>query len=64
MINEKHLTVIFHMDDLTHLRSNNFTDHTKLLDEVHGSQDPLTVTRGKAHEHIVMTIDFSLSTGV
>ena len=40
------------------------TDHIKLLDGVHRANDPLTVTRGKMHQFIEMTIDFSLKRGV
>lgn len=32
----------------------------KLLDGMHNSQDPLTVTRGKVHECLGIAIDFSM----
>ena len=65
MVNQKQLTVIFHIDDLmmAHLHSSVVTEHVKLLDEVYGSQDPLTVSRGKIHVRLGMTIYFSLKVG-
>ena len=49
---------------IAHLSPAIVTDHIKLLDGEYGSNDPLTVTRGKIHEFIGMTIDFSLKRGV
>ena len=62
MINQKQLTVLFHTDDLmmAHFHSIVVTEHIKSLDEVCGSQDPLTVSRGKIHKYLSVTIDFSL----
>ena len=56
----KHLTLLFPVDDvmLSHVMANVVSDHMKLLDEVCGKNDPLTVTRGKIHECLGMTIDF------
>lgn len=64
-INEKQLTIPFHIDDLmlVHVTPAVVTEHIKLLDGVCGANDPLTATRGKAHEFIGMTIDFSLKKG-
>ena len=42
----------------THEMSSVVLEQIKLLDEVHGKNDPLTATRGKIHEHLGMTIDF------
>ena len=54
------LTLIFHADDalMSHALLSVVTEHMKLLDEGHGENDPLTVTRGKIHEHLGMTLDF------
>lgn len=56
------LTPLFHIDDvlMTHALANAVTEHVKLLDEGHGRNDPLTVTRGKLHEHLGMTLDFRM----
>ena len=66
MIEEKQMTVLFHIDDLmlAHLMPHIVTELIRLLDGVYGSQDPLTVTRGKIHEYLGITIDFSLKRGV
>ena len=52
MAMNKQLTLLFHADDvmLTHEMANGVTDQIKLLDEVHGENDPLNVTRSKLHE--------------
>ena len=49
---------------MAHLHINAVKECVKLLDEAHGSQDPLTFSRGKIHEHLGVTIDFSLKIGV
>ena len=48
----------------SHESSTIVTEHIKLLDEVCRAKDSLTVTRGKPHEHLKMTIKFSLERGV
>ena len=65
IVNQKQLAVIFHMDDLmmAHLRSSTVVEGIKLLDEVCGSQDLLTVVRGKIYECAGVTIEFSLKVG-
>ena len=54
------LTLMFRVDDvlMAHALSNVVTDHVKLLDEKYGRNDPLSVTRGKLHEYLWMTLDF------
>ena len=56
----KQITLLFHIDDvlLTHELANVVSEHIKLLDEVYGQKDLLTMTRGKVHEYLGMTIDF------
>ena len=58
----KQLTVVFHVDDLltTHGHPQIITNFLKKLDEVCGNNDPLTMTRGKLHEHLGATIDFRI----
>ncbi len=36
------------------------TDKIELLKSEFGNEDPLTITRGKVHEYLGMTIDFSI----
>ena len=50
-----------HADDLiiSHVNPMVVNDHIKMLDEEHGSKDPLSVSRGKIHEYLGMTIDFN-----
>ena len=56
------ITIMFHIDDL--IMSNEsvtiVTKHVKLLDASCGEKDPLTETRGKTHDCLGTTIDFSL----
>ena len=60
MVLRTQLTLMFHIDDviMTHVFNNVVTDHIKLLDEKHGRNDPLSVTRRKSHEYLGMTLDF------
>ena len=55
---EKQTTIMFHIDDLmpSHELGTVVTKHVKLLDEVHGAKDHLTVTRGRTHECLGITI--------
>jgi len=66
IIEGKQLTTLFHIDDLmlAHLQPQIVTEHIKKLDGVYGNQDPLTITRGKIHEYLGITVDFSLKRGV
>ncbi len=57
VINGKQCTIIWHVDDLK--MSHVSPQVIEQLSEKHGKEAPLTVTRGRAHEHLGMTIDFS-----
>ena len=62
MVNGKQLTILWHVDNLK-ISHKNLTIVTELLDEInkeYGKILPLTVTRGKKHEYLGMTIDFSV----
>jgi hypothetical protein len=63
MINGKQYTVLWHVDDIkiSHVDYDVVTDVLKLLDLEYGKEAPLTVTRGKFHEYLGMTIDYSVS---
>ena len=62
LVEGKQLTLLFHIDDvmLTHVLHNAVKECIKRLDDVCGKNDPLTVTRGKIHENLGMTIDFRI----
>ena len=55
-------TVVFHIDDLlmSHRSATVVTDMIKKLDREYGTKDDLTVTRGRVHEYLGMTIDFTV----
>ena len=60
MVLIKQLTLLFHVDDvlMNHESTRVITDHVKFLDQECGSNDPLTVTRGKVHECLGVTLNF------
>ena len=61
MINGKQCTIIWHVDDLkmSHVSADDLEKIIERLDEKYGKEAPLTVNRGKVHEYLGMTIDFS-----
>ena len=66
MIDSNQITIMFHIDDLMRSRANSdmVTDRSELLDAACGAKDSLKVTRGKHHEHLCMTVDFTINIGV
>ena len=60
LVNGKQFTIVFHIDDLllSHLNPNIVTLYINKLNKEYGSLANLTVTRGKVHEYLGMTIDF------
>jgi hypothetical protein len=62
MVNGKQCTVLWHVDDLkiSHEDPNVVTSLIADLEEAFGKEAPLTVTRGKRHEYLGMTIDYSI----
>ena len=60
-INGKQCTILWHVDDLkiSHVDPEVVTEMIDLLEEEFGKEAPLTKTRGKVHEYLGMTIDFS-----
>ena len=59
---KKQLTILLHIDDLflTCALSIIITKYIiKLLNKAYGSKDPLTMTWGKVHEYLGMTVDFT-----
>jgi hypothetical protein len=61
MVNGKQCTVLWHVDDLkiSHVDTSVVDELIRKLNEKYGTEDPLTVTRGKIHEYLGMTIDFT-----
>jgi len=61
-INGKQCTVLWHVDDLkiSHVDGELVDNIINLLKEKCGKDAPLTVTRGKVHEYLGMTIDYSV----
>ena len=61
-INGSQFTVVFHIDDLlmSHKSPLVVTDFISELTKEYGSRDDLTVLRGKVHEYLGMTVDFTV----
>jgi hypothetical protein len=66
LVNGKQFTIVFHIDDLllSHLNPNIVTLYIRKLNKEYGSLANLTVTRGKVHEYLGMTIDFRVKSEV
>ena len=62
MINGKQCTIIWHVDDLkiSHVDPEVVTAVIEGLKSEFGKEAPLTITRGKIHEYLGMTFDYSL----
>ena len=61
-INNKQCTILWHVNDLkiSHVEEAVVKDMISRLNEKCGKRAPLTVTRGKDHEYLGMTIDYSV----
>ncbi len=61
VIDGKQYTVLWHVDDLkiSHIDEAVVTDVITLLEKAFGAEAPLTKTRGKIHNYLGMTLDFS-----
>ena len=61
-INGSQCTVLWHVDDLkiSHVDDEVVTEVIDLLERQFGKEAPLTKTRGKVHEYLGMTIDYSV----
>ena len=61
MIDGKQCTILWHVDDLkiSHVSTNVVSDIIEMLQKEYGKVGTLSVTRGKVHEYIGMTLDFS-----
>ena len=54
-------TIIWHVDDLkiSHLKASVVTSVINQISSVFGKEAPLSITRGRIHEYLGMTLDFS-----
>ena len=61
MIDGKQCTILWHVDDLkiSHVDPNAVTNTIGLIDREFGKEGPITVTRGKIHDYLGMTLDYS-----
>jgi hypothetical protein len=62
MVNGKQLTVVWHVDDLKilHVSTKVVDDLIANLDSEFGKETPLSKSRGKVHDYLGMTLDFSV----
>jgi len=62
MVDDKQCTVAWHVDDLkiSHVSQSVVSSVIDKLNQEFGKLLPLTVTRGKIHEYLGMTIDYSI----
>jgi hypothetical protein len=59
--------ICWHVDDLkmSHIKADMLEDIVKKLDAKYGSDEaPLTVTHGKIHDYLGMTLDYSVPSKV
>ena len=61
MIDGKQCTILWHVDDLkiSHVDAEVVTGIIELMKDEFGKEAPLTVTRGKVHDYLGMTLDYS-----
>ena len=61
IINEKQMTVAFHVDDMkiSHPNEKEVTKVINQLRYIYGKTDPMTENIGKIHEYLGMTVDYS-----
>ena len=61
MIDGKQCTILWHVDDLkiSHVDPEAVTCMIGLINEEFGKEGPITVTRGKVHDYLGMTLDYS-----
>jgi hypothetical protein len=61
MINGKQLTVAWHVDDLkvSHVDTPVVDNFIDMMEEEYGKEAPLTQSRGKVHDYLGMTLDYS-----
>ena len=60
MINGSQMTVVWHVDDLkvSHVDAKEVGKFTHQMEEAFGKETPLSVSRGKTHNYLGMSLDF------
>ena len=58
IINDKHCTILWHVDNLkmSHVDPDIFYSVLANIDSEYGNISKMTITRGKIHKYLVMTI--------
>jgi hypothetical protein len=61
IIDGKQCTVLWHVNDLniSHVNDEVNTDIIKKFNDEFGKESPITITRGKVHDYLGMTLDYS-----
>ncbi len=61
MIHKKQCTILWHVDDLktSHVDESVLEEVVSKLNWKYGQESPLSVQRGKIHEYLGMTMDYS-----
>jgi hypothetical protein len=61
VIQGKQCTILWHVDDfkISHISATVIEDIWAKLSERFGKEDPLTINRGKEHEYLGMTFDYT-----
>jgi hypothetical protein len=61
-VDGKQCTIVWHVDDLklSHVSSSVLEDIVGRIEGRYGKEAPLSVTRGKVHDYLGMTLDFSV----
>jgi hypothetical protein len=63
MMHSKQLTVVWHVDDLkiSYVETTVVDNFIELLTSVFGKASPLSISRGKVHDYLGLTLDFNNS---
>jgi hypothetical protein len=61
IVNDKQITVVWHVDDLkiSHVQTKVVDEFIEQMEDEFGKEEPLSQSRGKIHEYLGMTLDFS-----
>jgi hypothetical protein len=62
MIDGKQCTILWHVDNLKilHVKCKAGTSIIQQLEKAFGEDAPLTITRGRVHDYLGMTIDYGI----
>ena len=66
MVNGSQLTIVWHVDDckISHRDEEVVTDLLEKLEGRFGKETPIAITRGRIHDYLGMTIDYSIKSKV